>query len=131
MNLARRQLTREQKRKLIEDELRETPTASNRKIGQQLGVDHVTVGSVRSRLASGGEIPHVTTVTGDDGKTYGLPTRPASSEFNSNNEAEKVLQYLRHRSESWPEEYRPELAKALRKFSGELMSGGEIHHVND
>ena len=59
MNLARRQLTRQQKRKLIEDELKETPTTSNRKIAKLLGVDHKTVATVRDRLALGGEIPHV------------------------------------------------------------------------
>ncbi len=59
MNLARRQLTRQQKRKLIEDQLRENPTESNRKLGKSLDVDHKTVASVRTRLLSGGEIPHV------------------------------------------------------------------------
>ncbi len=131
MNLARRQLTREQKRKLIEDELKETPTTSNRKIAKLLGVDHKTVATVRDRLASGGEIPHVTTISGDDGKTYGLSARSASREFNATNEAEKVLQFLRHRLPSWPEEHRPELANALKTFAGEIMSGGEIPHVND
>ena len=59
MNLARRQLSRDQKRRLIEDELRETPTSSNRKIGKLLGVAPKTVASARARLAAGGEIPHV------------------------------------------------------------------------
>ena len=95
-----------------------------------LGVDHKTVASARTRLAAGGEIPHVSSVSGDDGKTYGLPSRSASNEFNATNEAEKVLQYLRHRSQSWPEEHRPELAKAIRTFAGKLMSGGEIPLVN-
>ncbi len=131
MNLARRQLSRDQKRKLIEDELRETPTSSNRKIAKLLGVDPKTVASARTRLAAGGEIPHVTTVSGDDGKTYGLPTNSAPREFNVPNEAEKVLQWLRHRAQAWPDEHRPELAKALRKFAGELMSGEEIPHVEE
>ena len=61
MNLARRQLTREQRRKLIEDELRESPDTTNRKIGKSLGVDHKTVGSVRTKLEQGGELPQVKT----------------------------------------------------------------------
>ena len=75
------------------DELKETPTTSNRKIAKLLGVDHKTVTSVRDRLASGGEIPHVTTISGEDGKTYGLPSRSVSSKFNATNEAEKALQH--------------------------------------
>ena len=131
MNLARRQLSRNQKRRLIEDELRETPTSSNRKIGKLLGVDPKTVASARTRLAAGGEIPHVTTVSGDDGKTYGLPTNSSPKAFNVPNEAEKVLQWLRHRAQAWPDEHRSELAKALRKSAGELMSGGETPHVSE
>jgi len=123
MNLARRQLSRDQKRRLIEDELRETPTSSNRKIAKLLGVDHKTVASARARLASGGEIPHVSTVSGDDGKIYGLPSRSTPLGFDVVNEAERIAQYLRHRSQLWPEEDRPQLAKAVRKFAGELMSG--------
>jgi len=131
MNLARRQLSRDQKRRLIEDELRETPTGSNRKIAKLLGVNHKTVASARARLAAGGEIPHVTTVSGDDGKTYGLPSNSTTREFNVTNEAEKVLQWLRHRTQAWPDEHRPELAKALRKFAGEIMSGEETPHVSE
>ena len=59
MNLARRHLTREQRRRLIESELRECPGGSNRKIAAALGVDHKTVGNVRSDLETRGEIPHV------------------------------------------------------------------------
>lgn len=126
MNLARRQLSRDQKRRLIEEELKETPTKSNRQIAKLLGVDHKTVASARTRLAAGGEIPHVSSVSGDDGKTYGLPTNSSTREFNVTNEAEKVLQWLRQRVRSWPDVQRPELAKALRKFAGEIMSGEEI-----
>jgi len=131
MNLARRQLSRDQKRRLIEDELRETPTSSNRKIGKLLGVDPKTVASARTRLAAGGEIPHVTTVSGEDGKTYGLSNNSAPKEFNVANEAEKVLQWLRQRTKAWPDGDRPELAKALRKFAGEIMAGGEIPQVEE
>ena len=131
MNLARRQLSRAQKRRLIEDELRETPTSSNGKIAKLLGVDPKTVASSRNRLAAGGEIPDVTTVSGADGKTYGLPTISAPREFNVANEAEKILQWLRQRAHVWPEENRSELAKALRKFAGEVMSGREIPDVEE
>ena len=131
MNLARRQLSRAQKRRLIEDELRETPTSSNGKIGKMLGVDPKTVASSRSRLAAGGEIPDVTTVSGADGKTYGLPTTSAPRGFNVANEGEKVRQSTRHKAKAWPDEYRPELAKVLRDLAGEIMSGREIPDLEE
>jgi ParB-like chromosome segregation protein Spo0J len=55
-NLARRHLTREQKRQLIAEEITATPGRSDREIGRMMRCDHKTVGSVRRELA--GEIPH-------------------------------------------------------------------------
>src|ERR1700722_1594550 len=40
LNLARRQLTTEEKRQLIADQLRETPLRSNRWVAKMLGVSH-------------------------------------------------------------------------------------------
>jgi len=70
MNLARRHMTREQRRKLIEGELRESPGATNRKIAAQLGVDHKTVGKVRKGMEARGEVPQVEQRAGRDGKAY-------------------------------------------------------------
>ena len=56
LNLTRRHLTREQRRALIVAELKHDDTRSNRQIARLLGVDHKTVGEVRTEL--GGEIPH-------------------------------------------------------------------------
>jgi hypothetical protein len=55
-NLARRHLTREQKRQLIADEVTADPVRSDRAIARVIGCDHKTVGSVRREIA--GEIPH-------------------------------------------------------------------------
>lgn len=55
-NLARRHLSREQKRKLIADEITADPDRSDRAIARLMGVDHKTVGSVRRELR--GELPH-------------------------------------------------------------------------
>lgn len=55
-NVARRHLTREQKRQLVAAEIAARPDDSDRAIGRRLGVDHKTVGSVRRALS--GEIPH-------------------------------------------------------------------------
>lgn len=50
LNLARRQLTTADKRRIIADQLRETPTKSSRLVGKMLGVDGKTVASVRTVL---------------------------------------------------------------------------------
>jgi hypothetical protein len=68
LNLARRQLTREQWRQLIADQLRDTPERSNRQIAEDLHVDHKTVGSVRQEQERRGEIPHVSTRTDSKGR---------------------------------------------------------------
>lgn len=68
LNLARRQLSREQRRQLVADQLRETPGWSNRRVAKALGVDHHTVASVRLELEPTGEIPQLNYTTGLDGK---------------------------------------------------------------
>lgn len=71
LNLARRQLSTEQKRRLIADQLHETPERTNRWIGKQLGVHHATVASVRAELApSVGQIIQLERRVGSDGKSY-------------------------------------------------------------
>ena len=68
LNLARRQLTQEQKRQLIADQLRETPGRSNRWIGKQLGVSHPTVASVRAEMEATGKVFQFDRTLGSDGK---------------------------------------------------------------
>jgi len=67
LNLARRHLTQEQRRALIREQLKDTPTTSDRQIARALGVDHKTVSAQRDVLVDGGEIPHHDTVIGSDG----------------------------------------------------------------
>ncbi len=67
LNFARRHLSGEQKRALIADQLRETPTISSRALASRVGVDHKTVAAVRAKLVDGGEIPHHDEVEGRDG----------------------------------------------------------------
>jgi ParB-like chromosome segregation protein Spo0J len=68
LNLARRQLTQEQKRHLIADQLEESPDRSNRWIAKQLGVHHSTVAAVRAELESTGQIIQLERTTGLDGR---------------------------------------------------------------
>ena len=75
LNLARRQLNREQRRQLVADQLRETPAWSNRRVARALGVDDHTVASVRLELQATAEIPQFTRTTGLDGKSRPT-TRP-------------------------------------------------------
>lgn len=56
LNLARRHLTREQRRELIAAEISRRPGDSDRAIARRLCCDHKTVGTVRRELS--GEIPH-------------------------------------------------------------------------
>jgi ParB-like chromosome segregation protein Spo0J len=55
LNMVRRHLTQQQKRKLIAAEIGRDPHRSDREIGRLLASDHKTVGSVRRELS--GEIP--------------------------------------------------------------------------
>jgi hypothetical protein len=68
LNLARRQLTAEQKRQLISDQLLETPGRSNRWVGKQLGVSHPTVASVRAEMETTGKVFQFDRTLGADGK---------------------------------------------------------------
>jgi hypothetical protein len=68
LNVNRRQLTRDQRRQIIEDELKDNPGKSNRQIGGALGADHKTVATIREDLSRRGEIPHVSTTTDTRGR---------------------------------------------------------------
>lgn len=68
LNLSRRQLSQEEKRQVIADQLEETPGRSNRWIGRQLGVHHATVASVRADLVGTGQIIQLDRTLGADGK---------------------------------------------------------------
>lgn len=81
-NLLRRQLDTEQKAMLINQLLKDSPEMSDRAIAHILKVDHKTVASKRDKLETGGEIPHLKTRTGKDGKkqTANKPKRPEKPE---------------------------------------------------
>ena len=68
LNMARRHLTQEQRRRMIQEQLAETPEISDRQIATGLGVDHKTVSTQRVNLESTGEIPQLKTTIGADGR---------------------------------------------------------------
>lgn len=73
LNIARRQLNREQKRAIVAELIKSNPEKSNREHARTAGVDHKTAGAIRDELESTGEIPQFDTRIGADGKE-----RPAS-----------------------------------------------------
>ncbi len=70
LNMCRRQVGLSAKREIARTLISRTPWLSDRSISQQAGLDHKTVGSMRGKLQTGGEIPHLPTRTGKDGKRY-------------------------------------------------------------
>jgi DNA modification methylase len=68
LNLARRQLSAEQRRQLIADQLLETPDRSNRWVAKQLGASHPTVAAVRAELEATGKLFQFARTVGRDGK---------------------------------------------------------------
>lgn len=68
LNMARRQLNREQKQDLIREQLRETPEKSNVMIANSLGVTDKTVANQRRIMESTSEIPRLEKTVGTDGK---------------------------------------------------------------
>lgn len=108
INFARRHLDTKQKQKVIQAQLKDTPSASNRAIAAKLGVDHKTVAGVRTRLEVTGEIPQFERTVGADGKerrkpiqTMFMPERDNISEMKlvlkaveSREHLEKVASYL-------------------------------------
>jgi hypothetical protein len=72
-NILRRHMSRDEVRRVIEGQLRDTPGRSDRSIAADLGVDHKTVAAVRR--AAHGEIPHLAERQGRDGKSYRMPER--------------------------------------------------------
>jgi ParB-like nuclease domain len=68
-NIHRRHLTRQQMQELIGAELKQNANRSNRQIAADFGVDHKTIGRLRSALEATGEIPQLETTVGRDGKT--------------------------------------------------------------
>ena len=90
LNIARRHLTQEQKRGLIQAQLKETPEKSDRQIAKDLGVDKNTVNSQRKQLEASGEIHRMNKSIGSDGKQYPRNRKPVSV-FNPTKKEEKAL----------------------------------------
>ena len=73
LNIDRRHLSREQKRRLVAESVKADPELSDREHGRRTGVHHTTVGTIRQDLESTGEISHSVKRVSADGRE-----RPAS-----------------------------------------------------
>lgn len=73
LNIARRHLNRDQRRRLIASSVLADPHLSNRQHAERTGADHKTVGAVRTQMESTGEIPQSAVRTSADGRV-----RPAT-----------------------------------------------------
>lgn len=91
LNVRRRHLNGEQKRKWIAWFLTRHPERSNVQIAKEVGVDDKTVGSVRREMESTSEIPRLDTRVGRDGKS-----RPAvaPSIFSTSRQAPRAQEAL-------------------------------------
>jgi hypothetical protein len=67
-NIRRRHLTAEQKRELIANLIKATPEKSDRQIAETVRTSHHTVGDVRAKMESRGQVAHVETRTDSKGR---------------------------------------------------------------
>lgn len=92
LNLARRHLSQEQKRGLIQQQLQATPEKSDRQMAKSLGVSPTTVGTVRKDLENSGQLSKLDSSIGADGKERPRQVeRKPVSVFNPTKREEKAL----------------------------------------
>lgn len=120
LNVHRRQLNPEQKRRLWEENrgdirhlLEEQPTRSDRSIADQIGVSHHTVGAVREDLESSGQMPttQYKPSYGGGGREEGEPPAPNNADHRGEMTFDLTIHYpcpsdeiRRRRDLPYPEE---------------------------
>ena len=94
-NMLRRHLSRKQVRHLIAEQLKDTPSWANNRIGQVLGTDSKTVKAVRESLERTSEIPKLDKLVGADGKTRPIKQkRPVAVTAANADELRKILERI-------------------------------------
>ena len=94
-NMLRRHLSRAQVRHLIAEQLKDTPSWANNRIGQVLGVDSKTVQAVRRKLERTSEIPKLDKLVGADGKTRPIKQkRPPAIMATNTDELDRLLKLI-------------------------------------
>jgi len=139
-NILRRHLTREQVRRLIAEQLKDSPEWADNRIAEELGVDGKTVGSVRDDLEATSEIPKLDRLVGKDGKS-----RPRKQPRKRRDPVEDVaappeddIDWLEDEEEAERREDEREadqsaraFVKALRAWAEELGQLGDANDLPD
>jgi hypothetical protein len=86
-NIARRHLTVEQKRSIVEELIRAKPEASNRQIAEATQTSHPTVGKIRQSMEAAGDVEKVSTSTDTRGRRQ---PRTRSKEGKTNTTADSA-----------------------------------------
>lgn len=98
LNVRRRHLTNEQKRKWAEWFLRRHPEWSNRRVAAEVGLSDPTVAKVREELETNGELLKISSRVGKDGKTrpstQPKPASPPSIFATSDDQAKRAQRAL-------------------------------------
>ena len=93
LEFCRKQLSLKDKRLAAKFALKSAPRTPDRVVGRACGLDHKTVGRLRDSLVGAGEIPHVESRLGADGKAYKF-TRIVANTNREEERAKAALQEL-------------------------------------
>jgi ParB-like chromosome segregation protein Spo0J len=129
-NILRRHLSREQVRRLIAEQLKDSPEWADNRVADELGVDGKTVGSVRDDLEATSEIPKLDRLIGKDGKAR--PRKQPRKARQPVDEYAEVDEWLAEEAEEEAKEAEPferAFARSLRALAKEL--GEEVGDAND
>jgi hypothetical protein len=96
-NILRRHLTTEQRRELISKLLKVAPTKSDRQIAEMAKASHQTVGTVRAKMETKGEVAKLTTRVDRKGVTQPVK-RKSSRKSRSSSESKWVRAF----KQAWP-----------------------------
>jgi N6-adenosine-specific RNA methylase IME4 len=124
LNLARRHLDQAARRKLIEEELRESPERSNRQIAASLGVSHPTVADVREQMESTGKIYQLEKTVGADGKERPAH-KPIRTRFVDDSDVGK-RETLEQAKEIRAEKVQERQEKARAAYQERKVQGGTV-----
>ena len=119
-NMLRRHLSRKQVRDLIAEQLKDTPSWANNRIGQVLGADSKTVKTVRERLERTSEFPKLDRLVGADGKARPVKQkRPAAVMASNTDDLRRILEKI-------------EQGVSIEEIHGFLSEQGfALHQIND
>ncbi len=117
-NTARRQMTAKQKKVIAGKVLKNSPQKSDRQIGAITGLDHKTIGTLRSGMGSTGEIPQLGKTIGKDGKERTTKPKPKAKPESTGEIPQLGKQAFKKEYESMSQAQRK---KAVDQLIGEFI----------